>query len=394
MRSALLALFSAIGLYAQQQPTPWAPYDAAFHHFYNLEYDQAIAELEKGLAKEPNSMALHSRMAQCIQFREMYRVGALESELVSGNNSFLRRPKIDTTPETEKRFLGHVDKAMSVAQERLKSNPNDTGALYVLGVAYGLRANWNFLVRKAWRDALSDATEARKLHNRVTELDPSNYDARLVQGVHDYVVGSLPFFYKMLGFLVGFRGDRDKGIQTLQEVAAKGKHNAVDAKVFLCALYRREEKWQAAAPLLEDLIRSFPRNYLLRFEQAQMYSATGQKEKAIATIQRVAELKKSGAPGFAKLAPSRIDYQLGNIQFWYRDYENAVENLKKATAGSSELDLNTGALAWMRLGQVYDLTNRRQLAVEAYRKAVAFAPEADAAKESRRYLASPYRRQG
>ena len=48
----------------------------------------------------------------------------------------------------------------------------------------------------------------------------------------------------------------------------------------------------------------------------------------------------------------------------------------------------------MRLGQVYDLTNRRELALEAYRKAIAFAPEAEAAKESRRYLSSPYRREG
>jgi cytochrome c-type biogenesis protein CcmH/NrfG len=48
----------------------------------------------------------------------------------------------------------------------------------------------------------------------------------------------------------------------------------------------------------------------------------------------------------------------------------------------------------MRLGQVYDLTNRRNLALEAYRKAIAFAPQAEAAKESSRYLSSPYRRQG
>src|SRR5258706_10483301 len=125
-----------------------------------------------------------------------------------------------------------------------------------------------------------------------------------------------------------------------------------------------------------------------------MYSATGEKDKAIGTMQAVAELKKNGAPGFVNLAPERIYYQIGNIQFWYRDYNNAVENLQKATAGSAALDLNTGTLAWMRLGQVYDLTNRRNLAMEAYRKAIAFAPEAEAAKESRRYLSSPYRREG
>lgn len=392
IRFAVVALLSALNLLAQQ--TYWAPSDSAFNHFYNLEYDQAIAELEKSLAKNPNSPELHNHLAQCIQFREMYKVGALESELVSGNNSFLRRPKIDTTPEIEKRFLDEVQKAITLAEARLKTNPNDAAAYYTLGVSYGLRANWNFLVRKAWRDALHDATTARKMHNKVTELDPANYDARLVQGAHDYVVGSLPTFYKMLGFLVGYRGDREKGIQTLQQVAEKGKYNSVDAKVLLCAIYRREQRWPAAAPVLEELIRRFPRNYLFRFEQSQLYSATGQKDKAIATIQRCAELKKSGAPGFADLAAERIYYHIGNIQFWYQDYTQAAENLTKAAAGSATLDLNTGTLAWMRLGQVYDMTNRRALALEAYRKAIAFAPEAEAAKESRRYLSTPYRREG
>jgi tetratricopeptide (TPR) repeat protein len=392
MRLLVIGFLSATGLFGQA--TAWAPYDAAFHHFYNLEYDQAIAELEKGVAKEPNSAGLHNHLAQCIQFREMYKVGALESELVSGNNSFLRRPKIDTTPEIEKRFQDEIRKAMELSEARLKTNPNDTQALYALGVSYALRGNWNFLVRKAWRDALHDATEARKLHNKVSELDPSNYDARLVQGAHDYIIGSLPALYKMLGFLIGFHGDKEKGMTTLQEVAAKGKANAVDAKVLLCAIYRREGRWPAAAPILEELIRVFPRNYLLRFEQAQLYSATGQKDKAIATMQGVADLKKKGAPGYADLAAERIYYQMGNIQFWYRDYAQAIDNLKKATAGGAALDLNTGTLAWMRLGQVYDLTNRRDLALEAYRKAIAFAPEAEAAKESRRYLSSPYRREG
>jgi tetratricopeptide (TPR) repeat protein len=390
MRLAALGFLSALSLFAQE--TAWAPYNSAFNHFYNLEYDQAIGELEKAVAAEPNSVNLHNYLAQCIQFREMFKVGALESELVTGNNSFLRRPKIDTTPEIEKRFFDEVQKALTLAEARLKTNPKDTKALYALGVTYGLRGNWNFLVRKAWREALRDATSARKMHNRVTELDPADYDARLVQGAHDYIVGSLPAFYKMLGFLVGYRGDKEKGIRTLQEVAEKGRANSVDAKVFLCAIFRREEKWRAAEPLLADLIQRFPRNYLLRFEQAQMYSSTGQKDKAIDTIQKLAELKKSGAPGFTDLAAERIYYQIGNIQFWYKDYDQAVDNLKKATASNGQgLDLNTGTLAWMRLGQVYDLTNRRNLAMEAYKKAIAFAPQAEAAKESRRYLSSPYR---
>src|ERR1700716_469177 len=132
MRFLVVGFLSALGSFAQ--PTPWGSYDSAFNHFYNLEYDQAILELERGVAAEPNSLGLHNYLAQCIQFREMFKVGALESELVTGNNSFLRRPKIETTPETEKQFFDEIQKAMNLAESRLKANPKDTKALYALGV--------------------------------------------------------------------------------------------------------------------------------------------------------------------------------------------------------------------------------------------------------------------
>src|SRR5580765_7681524 len=199
--------------------------EEGFSHFYNLEYDEAIAVFEKAAAQNPASPDLHNHLAQSLIFREMYRDGALESELVSGNNSFLRRPKLNPSPEVEKRILDEIAKAMSLCDARLKQNPNDTGAMYALGIAYGLRSNYYWVVKKSWHDSLKDATSARKLHNRISELEPNNVDARLVQGLHDYIVGSLPLHFKMLGFLFGIHGDREKGIRTVQDVAKNGKLN-------------------------------------------------------------------------------------------------------------------------------------------------------------------------
>ena len=119
-------------------------------------------------------------------------------------------------------FLAEVAKAMELAQARLRKNPRDTAALYAMGISYGLRSNYFLLVEKAWSDSLDDATSARKLHNQVSEIEPGNVDARLVQGLHDYLVGSLPLGWRMLGFLVGFHGDKAKGIRTMQDVAAHG----------------------------------------------------------------------------------------------------------------------------------------------------------------------------
>ena len=369
-----------------------APLARCHDHFYNLEYEPAIACFEKAIARQPGSPELHNHLAASLLFREMYRSGALESELVGGSNAFLRRPKLEPAPETELRFFNEISRAMSLANERLAGDECDIPALYALGISHGLRANYYWLVRKAWRDSLRDATAGRKLHNQISDMDPDNVDARLTQGLHDYIVGSLPLVYRMLGFITGFHGDKEKGIRTVEYVAAHGNANRVDARIFLSALYRREGQPRRAIPVIEDLIHRYPRNPLLRFELAQMFSDAGDGIKAAATVREIAALKHKRAPGFATLPWEKIWFQQGTIAFWYNDLPCALENLTKVTASGDELDLNTGVLAWMRLGQIYDLSGHRTLAADAYRKAIAFAPEAEAARESRRYLSAPYRR--
>ena len=88
----------------------------------------------------------------------------------------------------------------------------------------------------------------------------------------------------------------------------------------------------------------------------------------------------------------KIDFQEGTIQFWYRDFDQALENLKKVAAAANEIDLNTGVYTYLRIGQIYDLKGQRALAVAEYRKAIAYAPESDAAQEAKKCLATPYRR--
>jgi tetratricopeptide (TPR) repeat protein len=368
------------------------PVESGFDHFYNLEYPEAIADFARAIAQNPDDPDLHNHLAQALVFAEMCRNGALESELVSGNNAFLRRPRLNPSPEMERRFLGEVERAMTLAQARLQKNPNDAAALYALGISYALRSNYYWIVKKAWRDSLKDATTARRMHTRVSELEPGNVDARLVQGLDDYLVGCLPWGWRMLGFLVGIHGDKEKGIRTVQEVAQKGRDNRLDAEIFLCALYRRENQPARAVPLVEDLIRRFPRNYLLRLELSQMYSMAGDQAHAMEAVEEVARLKKSHAPGYDRVPWEKIWFQEGTIQFWYRDLPAAMENLKKVAAAQEDVDLNTALYAWLRLGQIYDLTGRRSQALDAYRKAIALAPQSDGAVEAKRCLGTPFRR--
>lgn len=367
------------------------PIQKGWDHFYNLEYQQAIQTFESAIAEAPKTPENYNYLAQAILYKELYRLGALESELLTGNNYFIRTEKIRPDPEENARFLAAVEKAMRLAQDRLKANPEDEEALYALGSAYALRTNYHFLVQKAWRSAVSDASQARRHHNRVLQLNPKNHDAMLIQGAYDYAIGSLPWHARLLSFLTGRRGDKNRGIRTIALVAGKGKLNRVDAQVLLAILYRREKQPALAIQALDPLIRAYPRNYLFRMEKAHMYSDLGKKDEALAILREVEQLAGSGKPGYAHIPLEKVHYAIGNVQFWYNDLERSLENMRRVTR-SDDLDLHTGVLAWMRQGQILDLMKRRSEAQEAYRKAIRFAPQTAAAEESKRYLSSPYRR--
>jgi tetratricopeptide (TPR) repeat protein len=363
--------------------------------FYNLDYDQSIAAYQAALTANPDEPEYHNHLAHALLYRELFRNGALDSELVSGNNSFLRRSKLEPSADIEKRFFAEIDRSMDLCQARIAKNSRDTAALHALSVAFALRANYGFLVRKSWKASLYDSSQARKYDSQVTVIEPDNYDAKLLQGGYDYIVGSLTWTLRTLGFFAGYRGDKQRGIRTIEDVAARGKENRVDAEIVLCALYRREGQATRAIPLVSQLIERYPRNFLLRFELAQMYASTGEREKALHTLEEIARLKREGTPGYERIAWEKIYYETGNLQFWFDDLDNALENLKRVTASPEnleELDLNTGILALMRMGQIYDLQNLHDLAVQSYRQAVRFAPEADAARESQHYINSPYSR--
>lgn len=373
----------------------WAADDSmakGWDHFYNLEFDQAIAAFQAAVAKNPDNPYAYNALAQGIIYREMLRAGSLESELVTGNNPFLKREKLKPSPADRKLLEDSIAKAIELTQAVLNKSPDDVKALYAQGIAYGLRANYNFLVRKAWMDALRDITTSRKLQNQVTKLKPDYYDARLVQGVHDYVVGSLPWHYKILGFLIGFRGDKEEGIKTLQLVAEKGEHDRNDAKVILAAIYRRERRPADAIPLLKELIQAYPRNYLFLLEMVQMYADEGNKQKALGTLAELDKRKRANTPGFAAMPEEKINVSRGNLLFWYRDYDDAISELKKAVRNVNDLDLNAATTAYLRLGQCYDMKGERVEALKAYRGCMELAPDSDAAGQAGKYLSSPYKR--
>ena len=193
-----------------------------------------------------------------------------------------------------------------------------------MGVSHGLRANYEWLVHKSWHEALRDATTARRLHSRVVELNPKFLDAYLVLGIHNYLIGSLPWRYRAVGFLAGIRGDRETGIKQLETVAREGDLNRYDAQVFLAAIDRREHRPQDAIPIVQGLIERFPRNYLFRLELALMYQDAGENEKALAELDDVERAKLADASAFRSLPVEKVQFYKGTVLFWANEPDRAL----------------------------------------------------------------------
>ena len=129
--------------------------EPGYQHFYNLEFPEALAAFRAEVARIPNSPDAYNHVAQAILYREMFRSGALESELVTGSNPFLRREGLNPSKKTTRNFRIRSIARWRLADARLQANPNDIQALYAQGVSYGLRGNYHFLVRKAYTDAFA-----------------------------------------------------------------------------------------------------------------------------------------------------------------------------------------------------------------------------------------------
>ncbi len=279
--------------------------DPGFDHFYNLEYDQALKIFDAEVAARPSADA-YNHVAQTLVFRAMFRAGTLNSGVIASTHAFLHMPKVPMDDESRARFLDSIDRAERISLAAIERDPKQAGVWYSLGVSRGLKGDYDLFVCKSYLNALREMNAARAAHIHATEIDPGFVDARLIQGLYDYIVGSLPFGWRMLGSIGGYHGDRERGIETLNLVAQHGHWNRLDAKVMLAAIYRREKRPRQAVAVLQDLIPRMPRNYLVRLELAEMYADADDAPGADRVLNEIERLKACHAPGYDRLSDQRI----------------------------------------------------------------------------------------
>ncbi|HMB84419.1 MAG TPA: tetratricopeptide repeat protein [Terriglobales bacterium] len=360
---------------------------AAFEHYYNLDYDAAIQDFERIVARHPNDPFAVNHLLSAIQVRELYRMGAMNTGDYS-NDNFIGQAHRPADPAQKERINQLVQQAEKLENAELARNPNNVDMLYARGVTRGQFALYTALIERAWFSSLRNAVGARRDHERVLELTPQYTDAKLVVGVHNYVMGSLTLAVRMAVALAGLSGDKDKGIQYLNHAYHANGETSVDAGIVLMVFLRREHRYGEALQIADTIGPRFPRNYLLPLEEANLLRASGKSGEAEEQYRRVWQNGREGKYGSLHYEIAALG--LGDLLRSQKKYQAAAaayELVSEVTGADPELlqKANLGA------GEMYDQLQKRDLAVKKYEAVVATNSGNAEAEKARKRMKEAYR---
>ncbi len=357
-----------------------------YEHFYNMEYDKALREFEQVAEAHPDDPFALNHLIAGVLFKELYRIGAIDTELYA-NDSFLDSRHFPVDAKVRARIRELTDRSLALCEARLQADPNDVDALYARGVARGMRSTTMGLMDKAWFAALRSAIGARRDHERVLDLDPNYTDAKFLVGVHNYVLGSLSWAVKAAASVVGLSGSKQKGIQYLYDAANANGEASVDAKIALSLFLRREQRYTEAIDLVGGLVHQYPRNFLVALEHANLLNAAGRGPDAITAYRKLLAGGEEGLYVDPRL--EQAAYGLGEALRGQRDFKGAVDAYERVSS-FAHVDPELQIRANLGAGEMYDLLQQREQALNKYRTVIAADSDSPRANAARKHLKQAY----
>jgi tetratricopeptide (TPR) repeat protein len=390
-RIALLgvALLASADTYAQTAAQLRAQ---GFVHTYNLDYPEAVASFEKALALDPNDSATHRARAVALWLHIIFRRGSITVDQYLGGATrgdiALEKP----LPADAELFRRHVDRALELAEKRLAANPKDPNALFDVGAAVGLQASYSATVDGRIGGAFRAARRAYDTHEQVMTLDPARKDAGLTVGTYRYVVATLSLPARWMAYLVGFGGDKSKGLHMIEEAARYPGDMQIDAKFALMLLYNREGRFEEALAVIRDLMTRLPRNRVLRLEAGATAIRARQYSEADRLLTAGIEALPADPRPKAFGEEAMWFYKRGLARLALRRLEPARADLKRAF--SLPMRVWVKARVQLEFGKLADLESRRAEAQAAYREAIRLGEagnDPETADEARRWMKAAYK---
>jgi tetratricopeptide (TPR) repeat protein len=343
----------------------------AFDAAYNLDHAEAIANLDKAIAADPNDPNAHRAVAVIAWLRIGFLRGSITVDDYLGS---VTKPNINMLPppaDEARRFHQHAARALELAEAAIKARPRDPDALFQLGSIVGVQASYGATVEGKILSSFRAASRAYDAHEKVLEVDPSRKDAGLIVGTYRYIVSALSMPVRLMAYIVGFGGDKERGLRMVEEAAAHPGLTQTDAKFALLLLYNRERRFQDAMRVVQSLQEQYPRNRQLWYEAGATELRAGRYQQAEAILDE----------GIRRKDSDRRERMFGEDALWH--YKRGVARARLGRQDLARQDLQVAltseARDWVRgrahaeLGQLALQAGDKEQARREYRLAIELA---------------------
>ncbi|HTW62710.1 MAG TPA: hypothetical protein VMD55_12960 [Terracidiphilus sp.] len=361
----------------------------AYQHFYDLDYPAAVAEFEHFHEEHPGDPQATTYLLNAVIFQELYRLDLLDTTFYANDGFLTGHHATDEDPKARDRIFSLADEAVREADWRIGKNPNDVDAWFARAWARSLRCTYVAMVERSFGAGFRLATKARDDAQHALNLDPNYVDAKLIVGVYDYVVGALPWPFKLMIGIAGITGSKSQGMALLDDAANRGVITRVEARTVIALFLRREGRYQEAIQVVLLLKNQYPRDFLFCLEEANLRKDAGEGMAAVEVYRQL--VSANADPGyFASAKPELAYFGLGDALRGQRHYAEAAQAYEKA-AWTADVGIELKIRSLVDAGECLDLIGDRLQAVKDYQAAVEAGPNTSRAETARKCLHSPYR---
>jgi hypothetical protein len=271
---AMMALVSGASAQVQQlaskAPSVEDKLAQSYHAMYDLKFQEAFKAADEAKAVAQNDPLPYVAQAWVVFFRELDRLHILRSEIFATDDNFNAREAFAWDAANRKSFDAALDRAESLAQDRLGRNQNDPRALLALALTNGLRGDDTGLFTKKDLKALSYIKAATNYGERLLAVAPDSYDAYVATGLGKYVIGRRSAPVRWVLRMGGYKGDEQEGIKELSLAADHARYLAPFARILVAFEDVRRNNSVDARKRLEDLHQQFPNNHLFVEELSKL----------------------------------------------------------------------------------------------------------------------------
>ena len=361
----------------------------ASDRFYNLDFPGAVERLQRFHQQHPGDPQPTALLLNAEIFEELYRLDLLDTTFYANDGFLSGRHATAEDPQARDRIFALADEAVKEADWRIGQNPKDVDALFARGWARSLRCAYMAMVERGFSSGFRLAVKAKDDEARVLQLDPDYVDAKLVVGVYEYVVGALPWPFKILIGFAGMTGSKSKGLEMLTDDGNRGVITSVEARTVIALFLRREGRYKDAVQVVRSLKTQYPHDYLFCLEEANLRKDAGEGMGAVDAYRQI--LVDNAKPNYFFQARLELTYfGLGDALRGQRHYAEAAQAYEQAaqTPGvSPELKIRS----LLSGGECRDLNNERPRALTDYHAAIDAGPATSRADTARKRLQNPYR---